>query len=87
MGSHGCRRVSVLNDVTSNGGMLLLEDVELELRRALLEFRDPGTGDSEREERGNEDLSGRMVSVSEEKDGDLSTGGALSKRPFCKRRW
>jgi hypothetical protein len=46
----------VLNDVKSNGGMLLVEDVELELRRALLEFRDPGTGDSEGEERGsNED--------------------------------
>lgn len=46
----------MLNDVKSNGGMLLVEDVELELRRALLEFRDPGTGDSEGEERGsNED--------------------------------
>jgi hypothetical protein len=27
-----------------------------------------------------------MVSVSEEKDGNLSAGGSLSKRPFCKRR-
>lgn len=40
----------MVNDVKSNGEMLLVVDGERELRNALAVFRDPGTGGSERVE-------------------------------------
>lgn len=45
MGSHDCWGESVVNDVTSNGKMVV--EVELKLRDALLKFRGPEIGDSE----------------------------------------
>jgi len=54
----------VVNDVTSNGGML--EGRELELREALLKFRGPKTSE---EWRGEERCWGSIVSFSVEKDG------------------
>lgn len=68
MGSHDCWNESVVNDVTSIVGIGLLG--ELELRDALLKFRDPGTGGSEsgRGENKDEFPWEEMVSVSVEKD-------------------
>ena len=52
----------MVNDVKSNVMLLVCE---LELRGAVLKFRDPGTGDSEGDEEIREEL---MMSVSVEKD-------------------
>lgn len=52
-----------MNDVKSNEMVLASE---LELRGAVLKFRDPGTGDSEEED--EEIREGFMMSVSVEKD-------------------
>lgn len=81
MGSHDCCWVSVVNDEMSNGKALF---GELELRKAMLKFRGPGTGDSEgvEEERLEKDevRRGSMVSVSYEKD--VAGAGEAFSRPF-----
>ena len=84
MGSHDCWGKSVVNDVKSNGRMLF---GELELRKAMLKFRGPGTGDSEggEERLGKDEVRrGSMMSVSYEKD-VAGAGGAFS-RPSWKAR-
>jgi hypothetical protein len=84
VGSHVCCWLSVVNDETSNGEMVVKG--ELELREALLKFRGPERGDSEKEliEGGltMKDLEGSILSVSAGGQSVSRTGTALIRQPF-----